>query len=66
MARYDFRCPKCGEVVELERSSSDESEVLCCAEGCDGQVTMVRLIAAPAFILKGGGWAADGYSKGKL
>ena len=63
MARYDFRCPKCHNVVELNRPINDESLPLCCKEGCDGTVTMEQVITAPPFHLKGLGWAAEGYSK---
>lgn len=66
MPRYDFRCTKCGLTVEVERSIRDESAPLCCAEGCDGNVTMERLISGSAFHLKGRGWASDGYSKSVL
>lgn len=52
--------------MELQRSLHDDTDPLCCEEGCDGQVSMTRLISAPAFHLKGFGWASDGYSKGGM
>ena len=63
MPRYDFRCSKCGAKVELEKSIHDDSAPLCCAEGCDGNVVMERIISATSFQLKGGGWAPEGYAK---
>lgn len=63
MARYDFHCSKCGSTVEIERSIIDESQPVCCNVGCDGNVVMEQVISAPAFHLKGLGWAAEGYSK---
>lgn len=63
MARYDFMCPKCRQVVEIERSIKDETSVLCCNEGCSCE--MVQLISQTSFSLVGRGWASDGYgSKG--
>lgn len=62
MPRYDFSCPKCKRVVELQRSIKDETLPLCCEEGCGG-IEMEQIISKTAFSLKGGGWAATGYSK---
>lgn len=63
--RFDFRCPKCRFVVEAWVTSYDAPPPLCCSEGCDGKVQMEVQMPAPAFHLRGGGWAADGYSKGE-
>ena len=65
MAVYEFRCPKCRRIVELERSIKDPSgPPLCCEPGCDGQQEMEQIISKTAFALKGGGWSSDGYGKG--
>ena len=63
MARYEFQCPKCEAIVELTKSIHDDSLPLCCAEGCDVNVVMERIISASTFHLKGLGWSAEGYSK---
>lgn len=62
MPTYEFRCPKCGKVVELNRRMDDDSPVLCCEENC-GTIEMVQVISKSSFQLKGVGWASDGYSK---
>lgn len=65
MPTYEFKCPKCAKIVEIERKLKDENPVLCCAENC-GDIEMVQIISRTAFKLKGSGWAADGYTKGKI
>lgn len=63
MPVYVYECTKCGTVFEVEQSIKDEpirdhpkgrSQRAC------GPVK--RIIQAPAFHLKGSGWARDGYS----
>lgn len=63
MPRYEFSCIKCDSRIELVKSIHDESLPVCCEPGCDGNVTMERIISASNFHLKGLGWAAEGYSK---
>lgn len=66
MPTYEFRCPKCRRVIELQRSIKDEgTPPLCCEPGCDGQQEMEQIISKTAFSLKGRGWAADGYGSGR-
>ncbi len=62
MPRYEFRCPKCGHLVEIQRSIHDESQPLCCEDTCGG-IQMVQQISLSSFHLKGLGWSAEGYSK---
>ena len=62
MPKYDFRCPKCEYVIELEKSINDDSVPLCCEESCTA-TPMVQQISLSNFHLKGLGWAAEGYSK---
>lgn len=62
MPTYEYSCPKCGFETELVRSISDESPgPLCCQDNCNGE-TMVRVLSASSFVLKGSGWAKDGYA----
>ena len=63
MPTYEFRCPKCRKVIELQRSIRDETSPLCMEPGCDGQQEMEQIISKTSFSLKGMGWASDGYSK---
>ncbi len=68
MARYDFRCPSCGQVREVERSMSDDSPVSCdvCAAALgDDAPTMENITAfssghAPPVHFKGDGWFCKG------
>ena len=62
MPTYAYECPKCHAEMELVRSMTDESPgPLCCQEGCNGE-TMVRVLSTSSFVLKGSGWARDGYA----
>lgn len=57
---YDYECNRCGKVQEVEHSILETPKVYCtCGEQCH------RLVGAPRFILKGSGWASDGYSSTK-
>ena len=58
MPTYDYQCQKCGH--ELERVQRiTEDPIKTCPE-CKSKKAK-RLLSAPNFILKGGGWYADGY-----
>lgn len=75
MPLYDFRCKVCGHTFEVNQKMSapnppcpyvwaesnpgegeDWSPVIC---GCETE----KLITGGTFHLKGGGWAAEGYSR---
>ena len=62
---YTYQCQVCG--YEIEKSHSIKREpykYLFCAR-CRRGVPVKRLIGGrTAFILKGSGWAKDGYHKG--
>jgi putative FmdB family regulatory protein len=58
MPTYEYECRKCG-VFDYEQSIVDPPLGRC--PKCRSKVT--KLISAPAFHLKGGGWYADGYEK---
>lgn len=58
MPIYAYECKSCGKQAEYIQKFSDEPKTEC--EHCGGPLE--KLISAPAFHLKGGGWYADGYA----
>lgn len=58
MPTYEYKCPKCGAVFELIQKINERTH----PEHCEGVKAEIQL-GAPGFVLKGGGWAKDGYSK---
>ena len=62
MPTYDYQCEKCGHEFErVQRITEDPIKT--CPE-CKSKKAK-RLLSAPNFILKGGGWYADGYGNSK-
>jgi putative FmdB family regulatory protein len=59
MPLYEYKCDKCGDVIEVRQKFSDEP--LLVHEQCGGNLE--RLISRSAFQLKGSGWYATDYSK---
>jgi len=58
MPTYDYQCQKCGfEFERVQRITEDPIKL--CPECKSRQAK--RLLSASNFILKGGGWYADGY-----
>lgn len=55
MARYDYKCPGCKDVVEKIHSIHDKPEIRC--ESCDE--VMFRLVGNPPVFWKGGHWATQ-------
>lgn len=62
MPIYEFQCEECDHRSE-KLVRSEKSVANCTCDEC-GSSELVRLISASTFILKGGGWYADGYTKG--
>jgi putative FmdB family regulatory protein len=60
MPLHEYQCSKCDKVFEVRQKFSDPPVTV--HEGCGGSV--VRLLSAPAFQLKGSGWYATDYPKG--
>jgi putative FmdB family regulatory protein len=60
MPTYEYSCAACGHEFEAEQRITDPPIRTCvrCQED-----TVIRKISRPSFILKGGGWYADGYSR---
>ena len=59
MPIYEYECNKCGHGFEREQSMS-EPPVKTCPKCKARKVT--KLIPRSSFVLKGGGWYADGYA----
>lgn len=62
MPTYEYRCTRCGHEFEKEQRITEEPIrecVACHEEGAE------RVISASSFVLKGGGWYADGYASKK-
>lgn len=61
MPIYEYRCRKCGEVTEVIQKFSDRPKRKC--RSCSGRLE--KLVSRTSFLLKGGGWYAEGYGAGK-
>ncbi len=61
MPLYEYECTACQRHTEKIQKFSDP-EITDCPY-CGG--ALKRVITAPAFALKGGGWYADGYGSAK-
>src|SRR6476620_8082037 len=58
MPTYEYGCEACGKNWELEQRISEDPIKKC--PKC-GKLKAKRLISGGNFMLKGGGWYADGY-----
>jgi len=54
---YEAKCPKCGREYEFLITASEEYTKRC----HDCRTKLQKQISKTSFILKGGGWAKDGY-----
>jgi putative FmdB family regulatory protein len=61
MPLYEYECTVCHRHTEKIQKFSDPEITQC--PHCGG--LLKRVITAPAFSLKGGGWYADGYASAK-
>lgn len=61
MPFYEYRCGACGHELEVLQKMADEPLRECPA--CKAH-ELVRLISAPAFRLKGGGWYETDFKSG--
>jgi putative FmdB family regulatory protein len=61
MPLYEYECTVCHKHTEKIQKFSDPEITQC--PHCGGELK--RVISAPAFALKGGGWYADGYGSAK-
>jgi putative FmdB family regulatory protein len=58
MPIYEYECPACDKVFEVQQRMSDDPLSTC--PDCGGDVK--KLVSMSSFHLKGGGWYSDGYS----
>lgn len=61
MPFYEYRCDACGHELEAMQKMSDAPLTECPA--C-GDATLVKLISAAGFRLKGGGWYETDFKSG--
>jgi len=62
MPIYDYKCSKCGHQMEVIQKISDDPKTVC--PKC-GNKSLKKLISAPSFRLKGGGWYETDFKTGK-
>ncbi len=62
MPIYDYKCSDCGHQIEVIQKFSDEPETLCIE--C-GKEALKKMVSAPSFRLKGGGWYETDFKTGK-
>ena len=62
MPTYEYACDACGHTFEREQRITDKPIKKCPTCGAS---KARRMITQGNFILKGGGWYADGYASGK-
>ena len=62
MPIYDYKCSNCGHQVEIIQKISDKPLKIC--PKC-GKSNLKKLISAPSFRLKGGGWYETDFKTGK-
>ena len=58
MPIYEYACSECSNHIEAFQKISDEPLTVC--PECGGELS--KLISSTSFVLKGGGWYADGYA----
>lgn len=62
MPIYDYKCSDCEHQIEVIQKFSDEPKTLCIE--C-GKETLKKMVSAPSFRLKGGGWYETDFKTGK-
>ena len=62
MPIYDYKCSNCGQEFELIQKFSDKPKTKC--PNCEKN-TLRKLVSAPSFRLKGGGWYETDFKTGK-
>ena len=60
--KFDYKCSNCGQEFELIQKFSDKPKTKC--PNCEKD-TLSKLVSAPSFRLKGGGWYETDFKTGK-
>lgn len=63
MPTYDYKCDKCGCVVELRHAFDEKPPNTCLEADCKGKIH--RIFSPPTIIFKGSGWHVTDYGGGK-
>src|SRR5260221_5892668 len=63
MPTYDYICTSCGNAWELEQRIVEDPVRKC--PKCGANTAKRQISSGAGFILKGGGWYADGYGSKK-
>jgi putative FmdB family regulatory protein len=61
MPIYEFKCGQCEAVSSFSMKMSDPHPTTC--PTCN-EAALKKIISSTSFVLKGGGWYADAYTKG--
>jgi putative FmdB family regulatory protein len=61
MPIYEYECRACQKIHEIQQKIVDPPITSC--PDCQGPVK--KLVSTTSFLLKGGGWYADGYASTK-
>jgi len=59
MPIYEYRCKSCGQHAEIIQKVGERPRRKC--EHCGGRLE--KLVSRTAFLLKGGGWYSEGYTR---
>lgn len=64
MPIYDYKCPLCKNTLEIFQDFDDDSPVCKFCKKNKQEIKMEKQVSKNStFILKGSGWARDGYTK---
>lgn len=55
MSRYDYQCPQCNKIIEIERSIKAKEEPVFCDCGCQ----LVRIYNNVSLNFVGDGWQTN-------
>ena len=61
MPIYDYKCSKCEHQIEVIQKVNDEPKTFCTK--CKSE-SLKKLVSAPSFRLKGGGWYETDFKTG--
>ncbi|MFO7760672.1 MAG: FmdB family zinc ribbon protein [Thermodesulfobacteriota bacterium] len=61
MPIYEYECERCHRIIEKWQGITEEPLTTC--PDCQG--LLKKVVSKSSFLLKGGGWFADGYSNGQ-